>query len=980
MQNRIGIGILWALSAVLVAALVDIALGAVLDGSPIRLAAVAAVVCAGAVIAVLRRDPLLVAELSFAILVGLLALGGMRLGTLAAPNGATIGGITADVLGAFVVIVLLLGAFVAAALSRRLPIWLLAVLAAILAYALLPIAFAATRGVGLTAALTTNAPLPSDPFWIRGAFVCAAVLLPAATLACFVYAVVLMVGKKRRAASRLGAGTLIFALATQMTGLQSAQTGLPGTLAFGRGMQLAAAPAASVAGGTAVAFGIPAASDGNSEGVTLAAAPAIVPQDAANRAVDVANKLRDQDYQVDARTDVLGSGIEPAFAFVRDYIRFESYSGMFRGAQGTFTAHAGNAWDRSVLLARMLNRKGIKFRYVTGHLSAADAERLFDRMFEPSTPGGSVRAASQAPAAGDDSFEKRIYARASRDYSAMRTALGGVAASGAALPPHADIIAEIQTHAWLQAQVDGAWIDLDTAFPDAKSGKAYCTVEQTYDDVPPQAMQHVTVRITTESLDNGALSDDTALEVTLPASQLVDKQVFLHNTPADANALSGNKASLIPVLTVAGQDHPGKAIAFAQDTSKIGAMSAGIGGINAGDGTPATSAPVAPSGPQFVAEWLEFEIDTPDGKKDITRRTLIDRAGVAWRAGTVHDAAALRDLPRNHDGIVATETVYNLCFSGGDHNLSSYFSSIALLAGSNGSSPATPVPATDFADQVLPLAIRDFGWFVLSDHVIVPSLNDSPRLRFYADSPRIFVFGFGVAGDGTQTTEISSDLRRDTLRGVGRDASDTAAVLEHKMWFGALEGALEHELGASEVASKASKTSTFTSTSGLLTSQGVTVVRPGSNANLASDPETAARVRAALAAGDTLIVPQEVLRGGAAGWWQIAGASGDTRAVLGADLNAGFEHIGWDTPGTGGYGTDPLAWDITKSNAQNLAARSEAVFGRPIAPVANEDAIVIEVELGWIPALYQFGSVILAIMGLYAMYYAATMTITQPYP
>ena len=30
----------------------------------------------------------------------LLALGGMRLGTLAAPNGATIGSITADVLGA----------------------------------------------------------------------------------------------------------------------------------------------------------------------------------------------------------------------------------------------------------------------------------------------------------------------------------------------------------------------------------------------------------------------------------------------------------------------------------------------------------------------------------------------------------------------------------------------------------------------------------------------------------------------------------------------------------------------------------------------------------------------------------------------------------------------------------------------------------------------------------------------------------------
>jgi hypothetical protein len=180
--------------------------------------------------------------------------------------------------------------------------------------------------------------------------------------------------------------------------------------------------------------------------------------------------------------------------------------------------------------------------------------------------------------------------------------------------------------------------------------------------------------------------------------------------------------------------------------------------------------------------------------------------------------------------------------------------------------------------------MRGFGWFVASDHLIVPVLNDTPGLRFYADSPRIFVFGV-APGSGTAALAMESDLRRDSLRALARDAAAQSAVAQHRLRFGALEGALEHEMTA------AGDTGALATTSKLSESGDVTVFRPGSTGSIAAtDPETAARIRAAVDAGDTLIVPNRVLAGGVPGWWEITRA-GDAMPVL--------DNLGG---GRGGYG------------------------------------------------------------------------------
>jgi transglutaminase-like putative cysteine protease len=601
-------------------------------------------------------------------------------------------------------------------------------------------------------------------------------------------------------------------------------------------------------------------------------------------------------YDVAGRVQALGPGVDPVFRFVRDQVHFEAYPGVLRGAEGTYVTRAGNAFDRSLLLANMLKRKGLKTRFALGRLPRPQAERLFAHILEPDRPleADAVASAVRSPEA--EAFLARLRARALRDYAAIRNVLGKTLPSTAS-PPREEVLKEIEQHVWVQAEVNGRWVDLDSAFPDAAAGRAFASPERTVETLPKERYQRVTIRVITETLTGSSLKSETALEFSATAEELLDRQIFLTHTPggtaaggpsgAIAGAVSGPDA-WTPMLWVDGQFHVGKPISFSdQKAAERGRPPAGgLGGLFGAGGALASSR-------NFVAEWLEFEIGFPDGGREVTRRALIDRAGMAWRQAGKLDPAALRPLGRDADGFTAPRALHNIWVSAGRHNLAGYADALRLLASwarELANDPGTaqePAPTPTFGEIVWPIALMNFALLVHSDHTVVSALNDKTSHRFYADSPRIVLMSLGFERqDGAEAQAfIHYDLRRDQLRGLTRDASNMIDVVERKIWFGILQGALEHEVAAQHA--DAAVPGAVVSTSSLLTGEGLVVFRPEAMPGTqgAASPETAARMKHAQGNGAVLVVPRQVLRGGLPGWWEIARNTSDTRAVLGPDTN-----------------------------------------------------------------------------------------------
>lgn len=628
--------------------------------------------------------------------------------------------------------------------------------------------------------------------------------------------------------------------------------------------------------------------------------------------------IPDVRYDIAARARTLGAGAEPAFRFVRDQISFEAYPGVLRGAEGTYVTRAGNAFDRSLVLAELLRGKGVRTRFAMGRLPRPQAERLFGRIFETPRPleADAVNAPLPSYSVDAAAFSARLRARALRDYAVIRKALGNTLPSRGS-PSREDVLREIEQHIWVQAEVNGRWVDIDSAFADAVPGRTYATAERTVEVLPKEAYQRVTIRVISETLASGSLKTETALEFSTTAEELLDRQVFLTHTPGGGGGLAGAIAGAAtgggdvwtPMLWVDGGVHLGKPIAFseqAKPAERGRPPGGGLGGLFGAGG--ALSAPS-----QFVAEWLQVELAFPDGRREVTQRALIDRAGMAWRQSGKPDAAALRPLARDADGLTAPRALNNIWFSAGRHNLSHYTGALWQLAqwvkevalqgrdASKGAGAPSSTPP-NFGEQVWPLAVTNFALLVQSDHAVVPALNDSALYRFYADSPRIMVVSIGLDGSGGR--HVQYDLRRDRLRGIARDASPEAGLVERKVWFGVLQGALEHEMAVEHAVAGGADSAKVISTSGLLADEGAVGLRPTDAARVSglfASKETAARAARALAGGNVLVVSKPILRGGPLAWWHIA-PDGETRAVLGEDANG----VEWPAPtkypGSGGLG------------------------------------------------------------------------------
>lgn len=313
---------------------------------------------------------------------------------------------------------------------------------------------------------------------------------------------------------------------------------------------------------------------------------------------------------------------------------------------------------------------------------------------------------------------------------------------------------------------------------------------------------------------------------------------------------------------------------------------------------------------------------------------------MAWRRAPTHDPRNLKPLARDAKGVLVPRAVHNIWFSAGRHDLVAYAHEMKALAQALRPTPAgSPAPSqqpsatTLLAAQLGPMAVQTFPLVLLSDHLIVPGLNDSPRFRFYADSPRVFIVSIGPdPQSGPDGIFVLHDLRRDHLRGLALGSSRDPGLVERKIWFGVLEGALEHELAVQYAAAMGSPISAVTSTSSLANGQGVIVLRPGpaGTAPSVESAETAARIAQALEDGAVVVVPRSVLKGGPPGWWEIARGEADTRSVM-ADVNSSKfgGSYGGRTPRT--YNVDPTNY---RSTNEPGGPEEQQVTGLAVALVA----------------------------------------------
>lgn len=574
------------------------------------------------------------------------------------------------------------------------------------------------------------------------------------------------------------------------------------------------------------------------------------------------------DWNVDARAEALGPGVDSAFAYVRDEIGYEPYSGALRGAAGTYTARAGNAIDRALLLARLLGRHGIGTRFAIGTLSEEQRGQLLARTFAR-TPGKPL---SALPETDGKTFHQRLFRRAKQDYEAVRAALGP-RLQPATQPTRDQVLLEMNPHVWVQAEVKGQWVDLDPSFAGATVGRAVAVLERTAAELPPELHQRVTIRIVVDRLTNGSLSASTLLDVTRNAMDVTDRQIAVSHSKAAAGS-SGLGAAMAGAFGRA-VDPQWKPLLWIDGASTFGAP--------------------LDVGAALVTEWLEVELSWPDGRREITRRALVDRRGAGWRLTPPFDASGLRPLQRGESGPFALLATHNVWFSSGRHNLSEFAVAMwemAVRAALDHASELEraadetallPPPSENPGELLWPFALPNFAWMVWTDHVVIPLLNDRPGIRLYSDGPRIAIFTAGPQGDGR--TMALADLRRDDLRGVVATAADASILADKKLWFGMLQGALEHEAMTEYVVLAGGDASKVESTSSAASTGSLVVLTADALAQLPAiaDAAASARLRSALESRHVIVSTAEGLQKGF--WWETVSGTAETRAVAGLGLH-----------------------------------------------------------------------------------------------
>lgn len=390
-------------------------------------------------------------------------------------------------------------------------------------------------------------------------------------------------------------------------------------------------------------------------------------------------------------------------AWVRDHTSWVPYRGVLRGPIGVLQDRCGGTLDRTLLLAELLTNAGREVRLgsVTLDPNSADVAAMTATLLDPKQDPATKTAAAAPPTEAEqialtEAFARKhgfdpeqlkrgasdgllrtrqlaakLAARVADQSEALTDALGQLPAAEPAADPAAQAI---QDHWFLQhREPGGAWVTADLLLPNGLADAQMKATRWTdykvvngrlpVDDANVHTVQ---VHVVVERMSRGKRSEAVALKQTLRPAEILGKRVtlFHHPTkwPSDLMAPEGQQLSerliaamrtqpmWVPILSIDGT--PFYEAGVAADGSldpkppmdpmgQVGkSLAKGIGGAadllgNLGDPPAANADPSV-----WTAEWIEIETRQPGQPPTIERRDVFDLLGPAARSAGKSDLLA----------------------------------------------------------------------------------------------------------------------------------------------------------------------------------------------------------------------------------------------------------------------------------------------------------------------------------------------------
>ncbi|HXF82143.1 MAG TPA: hypothetical protein VNN19_05270 [bacterium] len=541
----------------------------------------------------------------------------------------------------------------------------------------------------------------------------------------------------------------------------------------------------------------------------------------------------------------LGRDADVLFEFVRDRIVFQPYRGTLRGARGTISAQAGNAVDRSLLLASLLKSAGHRVRFAQGTMTPRSAAAVLQRVLaaEPRTHAGPFidaiveRADSHAVLLGDT-----------------------IHAAGVAMPAFGEdawqrAVADMRDHVWVQVNRGGRWIDLDPT-PGVEFGKALAPVRGVREELDP-ALNYVV---------------ELAVEVQIVRGGTTARQVVAaHRVPLDAasgsaiglfHELEQEGAVARPFLVVGGQLLRGA-------TFPVAVEAPGGSGFDpferARRSTPSapTSPPARPAAAaeRTTAQWLHICIHGPGGRR-LTTHTVFDETARAARGGPGIGSSPVSLTTQEIFGVLTVTIV-----TGSVHPLAP----LAMLA-----EVRHPLSKTG---TVQLLAVTNLT-YAATRHAVMLGLMDPPPF-VYVDFPNVLIARSAAPEhQGASPVRLRIDLASKAYRILRRrsDPSGGRAVFSDYLYNGVLDHIVERAVLGGEETDR----SLGALIEGALDQDIELRVMRGAPHAAALGPlshEGRAWASAALAEGKLLVLPSMRPHGwpeGSMAWWEVDPGTGWT--------------------------------------------------------------------------------------------------------